>query len=68
MIRLPKLISVSKKSCAGCKYLNKGLCAAFTSQDPVSGNVILFEADDVRRNELLCGPDGSWYTQKCVKK
>jgi len=56
------------KSCKKCKYFDKDLCLAFSSQEPISGNVILFEADDVRRNELLCGPDGSWYVPKKVFK
>jgi hypothetical protein len=64
MIKSPPLKLSYKKSCVDCRYFEKGYCTAFASQEPVSGNVVYFEAIDVRLDNTKCDISGKWHTPK----
>ena len=55
-------------SCRTCVFQEGGMCAAFATQNPVTGSVEPLEAVLVRINENLCGYEGRYYIEKtCLK-
>jgi hypothetical protein len=51
-------------SCRTCVFQERGMCAAFATQNPVTGVVEPLEAVLVRMNEKLCGYEGRYYIEK----
>ena len=53
-------------SCKTCRFYKKGECLAFATQDPISGTIMNRSAEEARTSLYMCGPEGSFWTQKNV--
>jgi hypothetical protein len=47
--------------CLECIYFNNDLCKIFSSQHPVSGEVMYVDAYVARLDQNLCGEEGFYY-------